>query len=115
MTPHVPPVDFPPLEAEAAKLDDTAYLLTVTGDRKPHCSVAAPGWDPQAGRLRVAAPVPTAGVPGWRGRPLSPSGRCAPAEGQRLVPRGGARRTHFDVPLGAVAHQPPTRENALFI
>lgn len=61
MTPQVPPVDITRLKAEAAKFGSTAYLLTVAGNRKPHCSVVVPGWDTKSGRLVVAAPGTWAG------------------------------------------------------
>lgn len=47
--------DLARLRYEAETRGTTPYLITVTGDLRPHCSVVRPEWDPTTG-LIVAAP-----------------------------------------------------------
>lgn len=47
--------DLARLRSEAETRGGTPYLITVTGDLRPHCSVVRPEWDPATGPI-VAAP-----------------------------------------------------------
>ena len=56
MTPHIPAHDLVRLREAARTFTSTPYLVTVTAELRPHCSVVHPDWDQVSGRPVVAAP-----------------------------------------------------------
>ena len=61
MVPQSATEAFARLRAEAQALPTIPYLVTVTGDLRPHCSVVTVDWDHAPDRLVVAAPGNWAG------------------------------------------------------